>query len=111
MDSEREFFSNLNIVFWLIFFQGENHWKWAKILDAGVDDGPGDDPICLAYLKDRLAVSFPNLGVKVWAWCKGELFFCFRCHKDVIVFLVLIFRYMAASTVNRTARCYFNQVY
>ncbi|EDR10889.1 uncharacterized protein LACBIDRAFT_293378 [Laccaria bicolor S238N-H82] len=50
---------------------GENHWKWAKILDAGVDDGTGDDPICLAYLKDRLAVSFPHLGVKVWVWCKG----------------------------------------
>ncbi|KAG6845203.1 hypothetical protein H0H87_012530 [Tephrocybe sp. NHM501043] len=52
--------------------QGVNHWQWAKVLDAGKTDWRGDeDQICLAYLRDRIAVSYPRTGVKVWIWSKG----------------------------------------
>ncbi|EPQ58656.1 hypothetical protein GLOTRDRAFT_114989 [Gloeophyllum trabeum ATCC 11539] len=47
---------------------GQNKWHWAKILDAG---RPDEDPACLAYMKDRIAVAFPRTGVKVWLWIKG----------------------------------------
>ncbi|KAG6898222.1 hypothetical protein C0992_002236 [Termitomyces sp. T32_za158] len=52
--------------------QGLNHWQWAKVLDAGKNDGKGDDDkICLAYFRERIAVSYPRIGVKVWIWSKG----------------------------------------
>ncbi|KAG6332308.1 hypothetical protein ID866_6780 [Astraeus odoratus] len=44
----------------------QNHWQWAKLLDAGKEDS-----ICFAYQRDRIAVAFPRLGVKVWIWIKG----------------------------------------
>ncbi|KAG6873364.1 hypothetical protein C0995_016473 [Termitomyces sp. Mi166 len=51
---------------------GVNHWQWAKVLDAGKNEGKGDDDkICLAYVRDRIAVSYPRVGVKVWIWLKG----------------------------------------
>ncbi|KAF9501141.1 hypothetical protein BDN71DRAFT_1439399 [Pleurotus eryngii] len=50
---------------------GPNHWQWAKILDAGNERRADDDPMCLAYRADRIAVSFPKIGVKVWLWSKG----------------------------------------
>jgi hypothetical protein len=31
-----------------------------------------DESICLAYVRDRIAVAFPHSGVKVWVWCKGR---------------------------------------
>ncbi|KAG6849085.1 hypothetical protein H0H93_011394 [Arthromyces matolae] len=51
---------------------GLNHWQWAKVLETGTKDRRGDDDaICLAYLRDRIAVSYPKIGVKVWIWSKG----------------------------------------
>ncbi|KAF5386987.1 hypothetical protein D9615_001964 [Tricholomella constricta] len=51
---------------------GVNHWQWAKVLDAGKNDRRSeDDQVCLAYMRDRIAVSFPRTGVKVWVWSKG----------------------------------------
>jgi hypothetical protein len=50
--------------------QGENAWEWAKILSAGAD-ADSEDSICFAYARDRIAVSFPRVGVKVWIWSKG----------------------------------------
>ncbi|KAG9318110.1 hypothetical protein JVU11DRAFT_177 [Chiua virens] len=44
----------------------QNHWQWAKLLDAGKEDS-----ICFAYRRDRIAVAFPRMGVKVWIWIKG----------------------------------------
>ncbi|KAI9456091.1 WD40-repeat-containing domain protein [Boletus coccyginus] len=44
----------------------QNHWQWAKLLDAGKEDS-----ICFAYKRDRIAVAFPRIGVKVWIWIKG----------------------------------------
>ena len=41
-----------------------NQWKWAKVLDAGNERRQGDQ-ICFAYTRDRIAVSFPQTGVKV----------------------------------------------
>lgn len=53
--------------------QGVNHWQWAKVLDAGKNDGRGDDDkICLAYVRERIAVSYPRVGVKVWISSKGS---------------------------------------
>lgn len=52
--------------------QGQNQWQWAKILDAGTERRSDDDHICLAYMRDRIAVSFPRTGVKVWVWLKGR---------------------------------------
>lgn len=49
--------------------QNPNHWQWAKLLDAGKEDS-----ICFAYRRDRIAVAFPRIGVKVWIWIKGQLF-------------------------------------
>ncbi|KAI0093788.1 hypothetical protein BDY19DRAFT_918959 [Irpex rosettiformis] len=47
-----------------------NKWQWAKILDAsaGCSD---DEPGCLAFGGDRIAVSYPRIGVKVWLFIKG----------------------------------------
>ncbi|KAI6038394.1 hypothetical protein EDC04DRAFT_2570065 [Pisolithus marmoratus] len=44
----------------------QSHWQWAKLLDAGKEDS-----ICFAYQRDRIAVAFPRVGVKVWIWIKG----------------------------------------
>ena len=55
----------------LLDFQANNKWKWSKIFDASAgrsDDKPG----CLAYGGDRIAVSYPNTGVKVWLFIKGS---------------------------------------
>ncbi|KAF8894760.1 hypothetical protein BD779DRAFT_1502773 [Infundibulicybe gibba] len=50
---------------------GQNQWQWAKVLDTGNKRQAGDDVICLAYMRDRIAVSYPRFGVKVWVWLKG----------------------------------------
>lgn len=50
--------------------QNQNHWQWAKLLDAGKEDS-----ICFAYRRDRIAVAFPRMGVKVWIWIKGRWVF------------------------------------
>ncbi|KAF8229556.1 hypothetical protein L208DRAFT_1459814 [Tricholoma matsutake] len=50
---------------------GINRWQWAKVLDAGNDHLLDDDQICFAYHRDRIAVSFPRTGVKVWMRVKG----------------------------------------
>ncbi|KDQ59674.1 hypothetical protein JAAARDRAFT_175136 [Jaapia argillacea MUCL 33604] len=47
---------------------GQHKWHWAKILDSGRND---EAPTCLAYMRDRIAVAFPRMGVKVWIWMKG----------------------------------------
>ncbi|OAX35784.1 hypothetical protein K503DRAFT_696359 [Rhizopogon vinicolor AM-OR11-026] len=44
----------------------QNHWQWAKLLEAGKEEA-----VCFTYKRDRLAVAFPRLGVKVWLWIKG----------------------------------------
>ncbi|KAG1835530.1 WD40-repeat-containing domain protein [Suillus variegatus] len=43
-----------------------NHWQWAKLLDAGKEES-----ISFTYNRDRLAVAFPRFGVRVWLWIKG----------------------------------------
>ena len=47
-------------------------WAWARMLDASDEFPPGDRPTCFAYLKDRIAVAYPQIGVKVWLWVNGE---------------------------------------
>ncbi|KAK2460668.1 hypothetical protein APHAL10511_007138 [Amanita phalloides] len=49
---------------------GGNFWQWAKIVDAGCEKGV-ENKTCLAYYRDRIAVSFPRTGVKMWIWLKG----------------------------------------
>ncbi|KAF7971452.1 hypothetical protein HWV62_21022 [Athelia sp. TMB] len=48
-----------------------NQWQWAKIVDAGTDCRDDDGKVCLAYMRDRVAVALPKYGVKVWLWIKG----------------------------------------
>ncbi|EIW85520.1 hypothetical protein CONPUDRAFT_142052, partial [Coniophora puteana RWD-64-598 SS2] len=36
-------------------------WQWTKLLDAGKEEAA-----CLAHRRDRLAIGFPRLGVKLW---------------------------------------------
>ncbi|KAF8352224.1 WD40-repeat-containing domain protein [Amanita rubescens] len=49
---------------------GGNYWQWAKIVDAGYEKGT-EGKTRLAYYRDRIAVSFPKAGVKMWIWLKG----------------------------------------
>ncbi|KAF9068344.1 hypothetical protein BDP27DRAFT_1327490 [Rhodocollybia butyracea] len=53
---------------------GFNHWQWAKVVDIGVTSSStdADSGMCLAYHKDRIAVSLPTVGVKIWIWMKGS---------------------------------------
>lgn len=44
------------------------------MLDASGEFKPGDRPTCFAYTKDRIAVAYPQMGVKVWLWINGK--FC-----------------------------------
>lgn len=76
MDTECELAVPLTTyVLWLVpdhYNQGVNHWQWVKVLDAGKNDGQAvDEEVCLAYTRDRIAVSFPRTGVKIWVWSKG----------------------------------------
>jgi hypothetical protein len=47
-------------------------WAWARMLDASGEFKPGDRPTCFAYMKDRIAVAYPQMGVKVWLWVNGK---------------------------------------
>jgi len=49
--------------------QNQNHWQWAKLLDAGKEES-----ISFTYNRDRIAVAFPRFGVRVWLWIKGLCF-------------------------------------
>ncbi|KAJ3785347.1 hypothetical protein GGU10DRAFT_269425 [Lentinula aff. detonsa] len=51
-----------------------NHWTWAKMVDIGIRPNYQeiDSGMCLAYFKDRVAVSLPTVGVKLWVWSKGS---------------------------------------
>jgi hypothetical protein len=48
------------------FSQKQNDWHWVKLLRAGKKE-----PACFASKRDRLAVAFPQFGVKVWLWMRG----------------------------------------
>ncbi|KAK0474935.1 hypothetical protein IW261DRAFT_1497893 [Armillaria novae-zelandiae] len=50
---------------------GSNQWHWTKIVNAGKDNGAEEGLMCLAYGRDRVAVSLPHSGVKIWIWNKG----------------------------------------
>ncbi|PBK87540.1 WD40 repeat-like protein [Armillaria gallica] len=50
---------------------GSNQWHWTKIVNAGKDKGAEEGSMCLAYGRDRVAVSLPQSGVKIWIWNKG----------------------------------------
>ena len=43
------------------------------MLDASGEFKPGDRPTCFAYTKDRIAVAYPQMGVKVWLWVNGKI--------------------------------------
>lgn len=48
----------------------QNKWQWAKILDAGGRNST-EKPTCFAFGGDRIAIAFPQGGVKVWLFIKG----------------------------------------
>lgn len=45
-------------------------WIFTKIVTI---PGPvvGDEPMCMVYKKDRIAVSIPTFGVRVWLCISG----------------------------------------
>ncbi|KAJ3829754.1 hypothetical protein F5878DRAFT_527049, partial [Lentinula raphanica] len=51
-----------------------NSWAWSKIVDIGITPNYAelDSGMRLAYHKDRVAVSLPTVGVKIWFWSKGS---------------------------------------
>ncbi|KAJ7684500.1 WD40-repeat-containing domain protein [Mycena polygramma] len=50
----------------------QNHWQWGRVLNVGSEKRALEDTVCLACARDRIAVAFPQSGVKVWIWCKGS---------------------------------------
>ena len=48
-------------------------WAWARMLDASGEFKPGERPTCFAYTKDRIAVAYPLMGVKLWLWVNGKI--------------------------------------
>ncbi|KAI0059139.1 WD40 repeat-like protein [Artomyces pyxidatus] len=47
-------------------------WHWGKIAEPNPSERKSDDiPTSMAYVRDRIAVAFPRLGVKVWLLNKG----------------------------------------
>ncbi|KAI0792740.1 hypothetical protein C8Q75DRAFT_579545 [Abortiporus biennis] len=48
-----------------------NKWQWAKILDAADKRNSDETPGYFAFCKDRIAIAFPRIGVKVWLFIKG----------------------------------------
>jgi len=48
----------------------QNKWQWAKILDARGRQS-SEDPACMAFVRDRIAIAFPRAGVKIWLFIKG----------------------------------------
>lgn len=54
------------------FAKATGEWAWARMLDASGEFKPGDRPTCFAYVKDRIAVAYPQMGVKVWLWVNGK---------------------------------------
>ena len=77
--------------------------------DGVAGSSSADTALCLAYEKDRIAVSMPS-GVKVWLLISGELssldIFLRFCSTDDISGL----RYLAAAARDRKISCYCNQV-
>ncbi|KIK54493.1 hypothetical protein GYMLUDRAFT_206476 [Collybiopsis luxurians FD-317 M1] len=51
-----------------------NHWQWAKVVDIGIAPSyvGGQSGMRLAYHKDKIAVSLPAEGIKIWFWVKGS---------------------------------------
>ncbi|KAJ7168394.1 hypothetical protein C8R43DRAFT_1158791 [Mycena crocata] len=49
----------------------QHQWQWGRILNVGSEKRAPEDTVCLAYARDRIAVAFPQSGVKVWMWTKG----------------------------------------
>lgn len=43
-------------------------WNSAKLFDLDREQVEG---LCFAYHNDRIAISLPRVGVKIWLWIKG----------------------------------------
>ncbi|TFY76390.1 hypothetical protein EWM64_g7622 [Hericium alpestre] len=49
-----------------------DQWQWTKIAEpSNAERKPEDVPTAMAYIRDRIAVAFPRVGVKVWMLNKG----------------------------------------
>jgi hypothetical protein len=89
--------------------QGQNHWQWAKIVDAGTEHRQDNEAVCFAYMRDRIAVSFPKLGVKVWQWIKGtELGNVLL--SSINSMLDVYSRHLAATTLYSSTECDVHQI-
>ncbi|KAF5379907.1 hypothetical protein D9757_007225 [Collybiopsis confluens] len=53
---------------------GWNMWEWTKLVeigDKGLASNSQGSGMRLAYHRDRIAVSLPAEGIKIWFWVKG----------------------------------------
>jgi hypothetical protein len=57
----------------LRFFQAKGRWHWAMIVSPPAPTGgaTAKPPVALACSKDKIAVAFPSIGVRLWVWSKG----------------------------------------
>lgn len=85
--------------------QGGNYWQWAKIVDAGCEKET-QDKTCLAYYRDRIAVSFPKTGVKMWIWLKGDEIHCI----SRFALTSSRNRHMASSKINCSPKRHSNKI-
>ncbi|KAF8274253.1 WD40-repeat-containing domain protein [Lactarius quietus] len=47
-------------------------WNWSVIAEPAIGTALDDAPTALAYIHDRIAVSFPKFGVRIWVMKQGS---------------------------------------
>ena len=47
-------------------------WHWGRLIEPVAGATPEDAPTALAYRGDRIAASFPKIGVRIWMMKKGK---------------------------------------
>lgn len=47
-------------------------WNWSIIAEPAIGTALDDAPTALAYRRDRIAVSFPKFGVRIWLMKQGK---------------------------------------
>ena len=61
--------------FWVLNMVKGNKWIFTKIVTVPGTPAVSDEPMCMVYTKDRIAVSIPTFGVRVWLCISGNAIF------------------------------------
>ncbi|KAJ6500645.1 hypothetical protein C8R45DRAFT_820457, partial [Mycena sanguinolenta] len=51
---------------------GQGKWQSVRVFNVDPENGTLWNSVCLACTGDRIAIAFPQTGVKVWIWTKGS---------------------------------------